>query len=63
MDDVQQDVRDIMALARFTSSEQMSDEVARALFREWKKDLDVSIGDLFRAVEMRGRLAASGSDE
>ena len=63
MEDVQQNVNEIMALVRPPSSELISDEVARALFREWKKDLDLSIGDLLRAVEMRGHLSAPGADD
>jgi len=63
MENVQQDVKEIIALVPAPSSELISDEVARALFREWKTDLDLSIGDLLRAVESKGRQAAIGPDK
>ncbi len=60
---VQKDVKDLMACVRVQTSERTSDEVARLLFQEWKKDATISIGDLFRAVESKGREAAGDESE
>ena len=60
---VQKDVQDIMARVRIQTSERISDEVARELFKEWKKDSTLSIGDLFRALESRGREEARDESE
>ena len=52
---VQNEVQDIVSPVRVKAAEGMSDEVARALFQAWKNDTPHSIGDLFRAVESKGR--------
>ena len=59
----QQDIQNLMARVRVQTSERISDEVARVLFQEWKQDANLSIGDLFRAIESKGRVAARDESE
>jgi len=60
---VQGDVRDLVSRVRVQTPERISDEVARVLFQEWKKDASLSIGDLFRAIESKRREAAKDESE
>lgn len=52
------DLAETMAYVRLKSDDHITDDAARELFCRWKASTSMSIGDLFRALEARGRAKA-----